>query len=72
MSQPTLQARYRQGVAGCRGGLLLCFYDLANLSIFRQLAGRGMQRPLNGFGIARDDGEVGFGGLVGHGAGLFP
>jgi hypothetical protein len=31
-----------------------------------------MQCALDTFGIARDDGEIGFGGLVGHGAALFP
>jgi len=36
------------------------------------LAARGMQCPLDTSGIARDDGEVGFGRLVGLRAALFP
>jgi hypothetical protein len=38
----------------------------------RLLAAHGMQCPLDGLGIARDDGEVGFSRLVGLRAALFP
>jgi len=38
----------------------------------RLLAAHGMQCPLDALGIARDDGEVGFGRLVGLRAALFP
>ena len=38
----------------------------------RLLVARGMQCPLDALGIACDDGEVGFGGLVGLRAALFP
>ena len=41
-------------------------------SSFRQLAGHGMQCPLDSFGVARDDSEVGFSRLVGLRAALFP
>ena len=37
-----------------------------------RLAAHGMQCPLDALGIARDDGEVGFGWLVGLRAALFP
>ena len=50
----------------------LRFSDLAVVSSFRQLAAHRLQCPLDTFGIARNDGEVGFGRLVRLRAALFP
>jgi len=38
----------------------------------RLLAAHGMQCPLDALGVARDDGGVGFGRLIGLRAALFP
>lgn len=60
--------RHRQ--AG--GGPLRCACDIIRFNRFRQLAGHRRQCPLDTFGIAGNDSEVGFCRLVRLRTALFP